>query len=285
MTPALNKFIRFCIWKLLGQHRVLSTRIHFRNYWKFNVTSAMSDTYRLEYALTLPKLYGNCEIGSIVNKCSNFSGEQYFKGLSNKMYLLTAPFHFNKWLTVVSNFHLHNNFVKLIHRNLCTQSFSYTPIKKCITQNQVLKAGKSFANHQKSMLSFKDSQNGLMLENLSAFEEVVEGTLESLCEYCEEILLDGETSVSDIDVTLSDGVLTLKLGEHGTYVINKQTPNRQIWLSSPTSGPKRYDFVNKQWIYKYDNVSLHQLLSNELSSILNTKIDFTSCLYGKGDGK
>lgn len=28
-------------------------------------------------------------------------------------------------------------------------------------------------------------------------------------------------------------VLTLKLGELGTYVLNKQTPNRQIWLSSP----------------------------------------------------
>ena len=30
------------------------------------------------------------------------------------------------------------------------------------------------------------------------------------------------------------GVLTVKVGDHGTYVINKQTPNKQIWLSSPT---------------------------------------------------
>jgi frataxin len=29
------------------------------------------------------------------------------------------------------------------------------------------------------------------------------------------------------------GVLTLCLGDHGTYVINKQPPNKQIWLSSP----------------------------------------------------
>jgi hypothetical protein len=29
------------------------------------------------------------------------------------------------------------------------------------------------------------------------------------------------------------GVLTLDLGQHGTYVINKQPPNKQIWLSSP----------------------------------------------------
>jgi len=32
---------------------------------------------------------------------------------------------------------------------------------------------------------------------------------------------------------LQSGVLTVKLGRRGTYVINKQTPNRQIWLSSP----------------------------------------------------
>jgi frataxin len=31
------------------------------------------------------------------------------------------------------------------------------------------------------------------------------------------------------------GVLTLKLGQRGTYVINKQPPNKQIWLSSPIS--------------------------------------------------
>ena len=30
------------------------------------------------------------------------------------------------------------------------------------------------------------------------------------------------------------GVLTVKMGSDlGTYVINKQTPNKQIWLSSP----------------------------------------------------
>ncbi len=41
---------------------------------------------------------------------------------------------------------------------------------------------------------------------------------------------------------LQQGVLTLRLGDLGTYVINKQTPNRQIWMSSPLSGPVRYDW-------------------------------------------
>ena len=39
------------------------------------------------------------------------------------------------------------------------------------------------------------------------------------------------------------GVLTLNLPPHGTYVINKQPPNQQIWISSPLSGPGRFGFV------------------------------------------
>lgn len=72
-----------------------------------------------------------------------------------------------------------------------------------------------------------------------------------------------------------DGVLTVNLGTpHGTYVINRQTPNRQIWLSSPTSGPKRYDYVDGKWIYKHDGVSLHQQLQNELEQIFTIRVDF-----------
>jgi len=32
---------------------------------------------------------------------------------------------------------------------------------------------------------------------------------------------------------LQQGVLTLQLGKPGTYVINKQAPNKQVWWSSP----------------------------------------------------
>jgi hypothetical protein len=32
---------------------------------------------------------------------------------------------------------------------------------------------------------------------------------------------------------MQQGVMTIKLGSLGTYVINKQAPNRQIWMSSP----------------------------------------------------
>ena len=63
----------------------------------------------------------------------------------------------------------------------------------------------------------------------------------------------------------------------GTYVINKQPPNKQIWLSSPISGPKRYDYVvlsegqdSKEgtgagdWVYLRDMSSLSSLLLTEV---------------------
>ena len=79
---------------------------------------------------------------------------------------------------------------------------------------------------------------------------------------------------------MQDGVLTVKFGEKfGTYVINRQTPNKQIWLSSPTSGPKRYDFIKKRWIYKHDGRSLHELLNDEIPKIVKNNITFNKCLY------
>ncbi|KAI4245388.1 MAG: hypothetical protein L6R42_010187 [Xanthoria sp. 1 TBL-2021] len=47
----------------------------------------------------------------------------------------------------------------------------------------------------------------------------------------------------DVDCEYSAGVLNLEFPPAGTYVFNKQPPNKQIWLSSPISGPKRYDYV------------------------------------------
>lgn len=64
------------------------------------------------------------------------------------------------------------------------------------------------------------------------------------------------------------GVLTLSLGKRGTWVINKQRPNRQVWWSSPLSGPKRFAFERGAWRNTRDaNVTLVELLSEELSKV------------------
>jgi len=70
--------------------------------------------------------------------------------------------------------------------------------------------------------------------------------------------------------------MNLTLPPAGTYVINKQPPNKQIWFSSPVSGPKRFDWVvagesmhHKEgggagdWVYMRDGTSLTDLLRRE----------------------
>ncbi|KAI9706406.1 MAG: Mitochondrial chaperone Frataxin [Candelina mexicana] len=82
----------------------------------------------------------------------------------------------------------------------------------------------------------------------------------------------------DVDVEFSAGVLTVSFPPAGTYVINKQPPNKQIWLSSPISGPKRYDWVvlgesmhqkegggvGGNWVYLRDHSTLSDLIRKEL---------------------
>ncbi|XP_042344420.1 frataxin, mitochondrial [Plectropomus leopardus] len=111
------------------------------------------------------------------------------------------------------------------------------------------------------------------------YEKMADETLDALSDYFED-LTDEAFTGADYDVVFSSGVLTVKVGrEHGTYVINKQTPNRQIWLSSPTSGPKRYSWTGERWVYTHDGVSLHQLLSKEFSIIFNRNMDLSDLPY------
>lgn len=71
----------------------------------------------------------------------------------------------------------------------------------------------------------------------------------------------------------SAGVLTVQVEGKGTWVINKQPPNKQIWLSSPVSGPRRFDWIgedgnegNGAWVClrEGDEVGLGELLRREL---------------------
>lgn len=78
------------------------------------------------------------------------------------------------------------------------------------------------------------------------------------------------------------GVLSVTLPQTGTYVLNKQPPNKQIWLSSPISGPKRFDWVvdgesmhekegggQGDWVYLRDGTSLTDICRKELGITLD----------------
>ncbi|KAF2236613.1 putative Frataxin like protein, mitochondrial, partial [Viridothelium virens] len=104
------------------------------------------------------------------------------------------------------------------------------------------------------------------------YHEISDRYLEAVVAKLEEM----QESREDIDVEFSAGVLTVSIPAKGTYVINKQPPNKQIWLSSPITGPKRYDWVMRDgmqqkegtgegtWIYLRDGSNLTDLLREEL---------------------
>ncbi|KAL0575058.1 Mitochondrial matrix iron chaperone [Marasmius crinis-equi] len=108
--------------------------------------------------------------------------------------------------------------------------------------------------------------------SMDEYHQLSEDTMDALVEDLEALL--DEYGNPNYEVEYHSGVLTLKLGDEGTYVINKQPPNKQIWLSSPVSGPKRYDYSEggNSWLYSRDNRSIGQLLNEELSKAFKKDI-------------
>eukprot|EP00937_MAST-01D_sp_MAST-1D-sp2_P001710 g1710.t1 len=120
-----------------------------------------------------------------------------------------------------------------------------------------------------------------------AFHEVADATLEALQDALDDLedQVDDAGHGDDFDVTCSQGVLTASFGAAGTWVINKQTPNRQIWWSSPVSGPKRFEFEplaggsaavgRGRWTAtRGDEAELGQLLAVELGAELGLSLGF-----------
>ncbi|XP_044466170.1 frataxin, mitochondrial-like isoform X2 [Mangifera indica] len=99
------------------------------------------------------------------------------------------------------------------------------------------------------------------------FHRLANSTIHDLQEKFEEY---GDiVQVDGFDVDYGNEVLTLKLGALGTYVLNKQTPNRQIWLSSPVSGPSRFDWDRsaQAWVYRRTRANLSKIFESELEQL------------------
>ncbi|CAH2351353.1 frataxin homolog, mitochondrial [[Candida] railenensis] len=138
---------------------------------------------------------------------------------------------------------------------------------------------------QAAILS-KPSKPQLRMYSLSTEGELIEDKIDVLTdhEYSSisnnylETLGDELEALSEdhpqVDSELSQGVLKLDLPPLGSYVINKQPPNKQMWLSSPLSGPKRYDLIGGKWITLRDNSGLTGLLEDEISQALDIKFKF-----------
>lgn len=94
-----------------------------------------------------------------------------------------------------------------------------------------------------------------------AFVNLAEKTLQDLMEQIDDALGD------QMDVDLDGGILTIELPSGAQYIINKQTPNREIWMSSPVSGAKHFVFAKEAqcWVDTRGGDPFYDLLARELS--------------------
>ncbi|KAI3502246.1 hypothetical protein L1887_30278 [Cichorium endivia] len=104
------------------------------------------------------------------------------------------------------------------------------------------------------------------------FHKLADATIHDLLEKIEEY--GDSVDIDGFDIDYGNQVLTVKFGNLGTYVLNKQTPNRQIWMSSPVSGPSRFDWDqnDKGWIYRRTKAKLLETLENEIQQLCGEPI-------------
>jgi iron donor protein CyaY len=69
-------------------------------------------------------------------------------------------------------------------------------------------------------------------------------------------------SAGDLDASLRNNVLEIKTGT-GVYIVNRQPFKRELWVSSPRSGPHHFRYVNGEW--RDRNKEILNLLGKELS--------------------
>ena len=95
---------------------------------------------------------------------------------------------------------------------------------------------------------------------------------------------------TNLDLSYSNGVLSLRTTTHGTFVLNQHGVTRQVWLSSPLSGPSKYNWhrgkvaaggkgsgVERkgQWCNERDAESdLMRLLEREFSVVFDKDVKF-----------
>jgi frataxin len=85
-----------------------------------------------------------------------------------------------------------------------------------------------------------------------------------------ETIDEKELEITD-NVSLVDGVLNISFKNSRNYVLNIQRPNLQIWLSSPISGPQRFEFDadKNAWLNIRNKKPLLEILEEEINTFID----------------
>lgn len=205
-----------------------------------------------------------------------------FRGHWRPGYLSPTPAHLTNTIPVAR---LRATFVSDAFR------FNNLSIIDSTSLASFVKAGTSDSMVDKHAVQIRTFQS------VGEYHNVADETLNSIQDAVEDYLEEHyDTSLSEKEedmpeVNFASGVLTMYLPSHGTWVINKQTPNQQLWWSSPISGPRRYEYDEKieRWVYSrvvdeegaVDNDEVTYDEEDTLGGILNKEFEE---LFGTGLG-
>lgn len=129
--------------------------------------------------------------------------------------------------------------------------------------SKLIKEKTTFNRKMIPLVKFTSNVNNTK-ENI--FYNLADGYLDSLfnkLDSCEKVNFD--------NLEYSQGVLNFTILKNKHYVLNLQRPNKQIWLSSPISGPQRYEYDEntKEWINVRDKVTkISSLINDEINLIM-----------------
>lgn len=74
-----------------------------------------------------------------------------------------------------------------------------------------------------------------------------------------------ESAGGDIDTELNGGILTVEFANHSKVIVNRQTPNREVWVAAK-SGGFHFVFDGTGWRDTRSHESLESLLSRVISA-------------------
>lgn len=74
-----------------------------------------------------------------------------------------------------------------------------------------------------------------------------------------------EAAEADVDSEINGGILTLEFADRSKIIVNRQTPNREIWVAAK-SGGFHFRFDGAVWRDTRTNESLESLLSRVISA-------------------
>jgi frataxin len=101
----------------------------------------------------------------------------------------------------------------------------------------------------------------------AAFESLAAQTLQRFAACIEQ-------ASPELEVDLEEGVLNIETEDGATYLVNKHSAMRQLWLSSPVSGAGHFDYdaARKTWVSTRGGESLEKTLERELTAVAGAPV-------------